>query len=83
MKIEITRPTIAKKRGAMPGDVLEVSLQEGMQLIGAGKAIAVKETVVETTDQPMTDVETSAAVEPAPAVVDEKPKRGKTKKVSD
>lgn len=53
MKVQITRPTIAKKRGAMPGDILEVSQEEGIQLISAGKAVALKESAVETTEAPI------------------------------
>lgn len=52
MKVKITRPTIAKKRGAMPGDILDVSKEEAMQLIGANKAVALKESAVETAEAP-------------------------------
>ena len=63
MKVQIIRATIAQKRQAMPGDVLEVPQAEGVILIGAGKAVAIKEAA-ETTSLPTGDVE--KAVKPAP-----------------
>jgi hypothetical protein len=81
MKVRIIRPTIAQKRQVYPGDELEVSKEEAVQLIGANKAVAVKTTaVVETADQPLEAVETSVVETPEiPAA----PKRGKTKKASE
>lgn len=84
MKVKITRPTIAQKRQVYPGDLLEVSKEEAVQLIGAGKAIAVKESAVETAQAPAVAQEQAAVPEePAPVpVVTEAPKR-KTKKASE
>ena len=56
MKVKIIRATIAQKRQVMPGDFLDVSQQEAVLLIGAGKAQAVKEAA-ETTSLPTGDVE--------------------------
>ena len=84
MKVKITRPTIAQKRQVYPGDLLEVSKEEAVQLIGAGKAIAVKESAVEKAPAPAVAQEQAAVPEePAPVpVVTEAPKR-KTKKASE
>lgn len=60
MKVRIIRPTIAQKRQVYAGDVLEVSKDEAVQLIGANKAVAVKESPVETATLPV--VEQAAAV---------------------
>jgi hypothetical protein len=49
MKVQIIRPTISRKKLVLPGEVLEVSKDEAVQLIGAGKAVAFKESAVETT----------------------------------
>lgn len=82
MKVRIIRPTIAQKRQVYPGDELEVSKDEAVQLIGAGKAVGVKDAsaVVETTDQPLEAVETEVV---ETAEVPAAPKRGKTKKASE
>lgn len=83
MKVKIIRNTIAQKRQVAPGEILEVSKEEAVQLIGANKAIAMKESVAETTDLPMENVETAehGAVNTetfAPVV-----KRGSKKKASE
>ncbi len=61
MRVKITRPTIAQRRQVLPGEELEVSQQEAIQLIGAHKAIALKAVEVETTDKSLAEAETSAA----------------------
>ncbi|MBI5933262.1 MAG: hypothetical protein HY867_06105 [Chloroflexi bacterium] len=83
MKVKIIRPTIAQKRQVYPGELLEVSKEEAVQLIGANKAIAVKDSAVETAQTPIVAQEQAAVVEtePAPAAP-EAPKR-KTKKASE
>ncbi len=82
MKVKIVRPTIAQKRQVMPGEVLDVSKEEAVQLIGANKAVIAKEIAVETTSISTAAVE-SSAIEPAQTVVsvetEEKPARGKKK----
>lgn len=82
MKVKIIRPTIALKRQVYSGDVLEVSKEEAIQLIGANKAVAVKDVAVETTSQPLKEVESSAQTE-EPADDMPAPKRTKSKKASD
>jgi hypothetical protein len=84
MKVKIIRPTIAQKRQVYVGDVLDVSKEEAVQLIGSNKAIAVKESAVETAQAPAVAQEQAAAPEPEPAlaVAPEAPKR-KTKKASE
>lgn len=83
MKVKIIRPTIAQKRQVFPGDVLDVSKDEAVQLIGANKAVPVKETAAETTDAPAANVETTelpaANTETFAPVV----KRGRSKKASE
>ena len=84
MKVRIIRPTIALKRQVNEGEMIEVSPKEAAELIGAGKAVAVKEdAAVETAVRPMEDVETSelpaANTESFAPVV----KRGKSKKASE
>lgn len=81
MKVRIVRLTIAQKRQVYPGEELEVSKEEAIQLIGANKAVVVKESaVVETADQPLKAVETEVVkTAEVPAV----PKRGKAKKASE
>ena len=82
MKVKIIRPTIAQKRQVFAGDMLEVSKEEAVQLIGAGKAVGVVDApaVVETADRPVEAVESAVVETPEiPAV----PKRGKTKKASE
>jgi hypothetical protein len=60
MKIKITRPTIFRKQPVEPSDEqIEVTKLEALALISAGKAVAVKEDVVETTDKPTADIEKS------------------------
>ena len=84
MKVKIIRPTIAQKRQVLAGDMLEVSKEEAVQLIGAGKAVAVKDSAVETAEAPVAMQEQAAAPqpEPAPAVATETPKR-RNKKASE
>lgn len=84
MKVKIIRPTIALKRQVNEGEILEVTQQEAAELIGARKAVAVKEdAVVETAVRPMEEVETStlpaANTETFAPVV----KRGRSKKASE
>ena len=83
MKVKIIRNTIAQKRQVAPGEILEVSKGEAVQLIGANKAIALKESAVETTDAPVAEVETTelpaANTETFTPVV----KRGPKKKASE
>lgn len=83
MKIRIIRPTIALKRQVSEGEILDVTQQEATELIGARKAVAVKEDAVETAVRSMEQVETSeipaANTESFAPVV----KRGKTKKASE
>ena len=62
MKVQIIRPTISGKKQVLPGDVLEVSKDEAVQLIGAGKAVAFKESAVETTLIPQDVVEHAVSV---------------------
>ena len=62
MKVQITRPTISNKKQVLPGDVLDVSKDEAVQLIGAGKAVAFKESAVETTIIPQDVVEQAVSV---------------------
>ena len=62
MKVQITRPTISQKKQVLPGDVLDVSKDEAVQLIGAGKAVAFKESAVETTLIPQAVVEHEVSV---------------------
>lgn len=86
MKVRITRPTIAQKRQVLPGEELDVPQTEGIQLISAGKAIAVPEAEVETMDLPTDEIETREeathpAVDDLP-VEDPKQKPRKKKKVS-
>jgi hypothetical protein len=90
MKVKIIRPTIAQKRNVTPGEILDVPQHEAVQLIGAGKAVAVKESAVETAERPMDVVETSDA--PAAQDVPEAPEqedaevkrpRGRTKKAGE
>ncbi len=84
MKVKIIRSTIAQKRQVFAGDMLEVSKEEAVQLIGAGKAVAVKDSAVETAEAPVVMQEQAAAPqpEPAPAVATETPKR-RNKKASE
>ena len=83
MKVTIIRPTIALKRQVMPGDQLEVSKEEAVQLIGANKAVAVKERVVETTELPRKAAEAQSLPESESETPEtetaEAPKRGKKK----
>jgi hypothetical protein len=67
MKVRIIRPTIAQKRQVLAGEVLDVSNAEGVILIGAGKAAAVKDAAPETATLPRVGVET-AAVEPSASI---------------
>ena len=62
MKVQIIRPTISQKKQVLPGDVLDVSKDEAVQLIGAGKAVAFKESAVETTLIPQDVVEQAVSV---------------------
>lgn len=62
MKVQIIRPTISNKKQVLPGDVLDVSKDEAVQLIGAGKAVAFKESAVETTLIPQDVVEQTVSV---------------------
>ena len=62
MKVQIIRPTISGKKQVLPGDVLDVSKDEAVQLIGAGKAVAFKESAVETTLIPQDVVEQTVSV---------------------
>lgn len=78
MKVLITRPTIAQKQPVSAGQELDVTQLEALQLIGAGKAVAVKEAAAETTDAPKADVETSGAPDAGKAGQ----KGAKTKKAS-
>lgn len=86
MKVRIIRPTIAQKRQVMPGEELDVSKQEGVQLVSAGKAIPVAEIEMESTSLATEPIETRAEAEPPaedePTAEDPKPKRKKVKKVS-
>lgn len=83
MKVKITRLTVAQKRQVYPGDEIEVTKEEAIQLIGAGKAVAVKEAAVETAEMPAVNAESSEM----PAVNTESlsgaVKRGKPKKASE
>jgi uncharacterized protein YggE len=54
MKIKIIRATIAQKQQVYPGQVLDVSKDEAVQIIGAGKAVAVPDVSV-----PSVSVETT------------------------
>lgn len=60
MKVQIIRSTVAQKRSVMPGDVLEVSKDEAVQLIAANKAIALKDSPVETASIPQVQAEAPA-----------------------
>jgi len=62
MKVQIIRPTISQKKQVLPGDVLDVSKDEAVQLIGAGKAVAFKEIAIETTIIPQDVVEQTVSV---------------------
>ena len=62
MKVQITRSTISQKKQVLPGEVLDVSKEEAVQLIGAGKAVALKESAVETTLIPQDVVEQTVSV---------------------
>jgi hypothetical protein len=60
MKIKIIRPTIFRKQQVMPSDEpIEVTKVEAVEIIGAGKAVAVKEAAAETTDQSIEEIETT------------------------
>jgi hypothetical protein len=75
MFIKIIRPTIFRKEQVMPSDEpIEVTPQEAVDMIGAGKAVAVKDAEVENTDQPMAEVETSTTTDKHPDFVEDKPK---------
>lgn len=89
MRVRITRPTFLRGAPVLAGQELEVSQAEGMGLIGAGKAIPLKDTQVETADLPRAAIETAdkPPVPEPPAEQEEaeepaKPKRGKARKVS-
>ena len=55
MKVKIIRATIAQKRQVFPGEELDVSKAEAATLIGAGKAVGLKESGVETTAAPVAE----------------------------
>lgn len=72
MKIKIIRPTVFRKKAVEPSETpIEVTAREAMDLIGAGKAVAVKDAPVENADKPLKEAE-SRAIE-APELVKELP----------
>lgn len=80
MIVKIIRPTVAQKRSVMPGDVLEVSKDEGALLISANKAIAVKDSPVETaTVIPQVEVK-APALEPVVETEQAQPAKSRGKK---
>lgn len=79
MKIKIIRATIAQKRQVEPGEELEVSKEEGIQLIGAGKAVALKSSAVETTEAPTYENETTSLPAVNTETFEPTVKRGKKK----
>jgi hypothetical protein len=73
MKVKITRATIAQKRQVYPGETLDVRQDEAIQLIGAGKAEAVK-AEAETAQAPKAPSAEKPKGETAKAPGAEKPK---------
>lgn len=84
MIVKIIRPTIAQKRQVFAGDVLEVSKDEAVQLIGANKAVAVKDNPVETATLPMAEQAAVVVEQVQPAETPDPVKpSGKKKKASE
>lgn len=93
MKVKIIRATVAQKRTVLAGEELDVSKDEAMQLVSAGKALVLKDAAVETADKPMAEAETTSVpmdeveTTDTPAVNTESfaptVKRGGKKKVSE
>lgn len=78
MQVKITRATISEKQQVMPGQVLDVSKDEAVALIAAGKAVALPDAV-----QVATAPAGETADAPAPKLKDNKPKVTPNKPKSD